>query len=211
MNLTHVVYVHGLWMPGEESLILRYRLANEFGLTLQAFRYSAASSTMNSITERLASLVRELQAPAVHFLGHSLGGLVIYRFLERFPEQPPGRVVFLGTPCVASRAAQRAGRFPPVAHLMGQSVAQELLQPHERRWVHARPLGIIAGSRPLGVGQLLADFAEENDGTVAVSETRMPGATDHIVLPVSHLGMLLSARVARETGTFLTQGRFGLR
>ena len=211
MNLTHVVYVHGLWMPGQESLILRQRLAHEFGLTLQVFRHSAASATMNNVTERLASLVRELQAPAVHFLGHSLGGLVIYRFLERFPEQPPGRVVFLGTPCVASRAAQSAASFAPVAHLMGQSVAQELLQPHERRWVHARPLGIIAGSQPLGVGKLLADFAEENDGTVAVSETRMPGATDHIVLPVSHLGMLLSARVARQTGTFLTQGRFALR
>jgi pimeloyl-ACP methyl ester carboxylesterase len=209
--MTHVVYVHGLWMPGDESLILRHRLSHEFGLTLRAFRYSAALSTRSDITERLASFVRELQAPAVHFVGHSLGGLVIYRFLERFPEQPPGRVVFLGTPCVASRAAQRAGRFAPAAHLMGQSVAEELLQPHERRWAHARPLGIIAGSQPIGVGQLLAGFAEENDGTVAVSETRMSGATDHIVLPVSHLGMLLSARVARETGSFLTQGRFALR
>jgi hypothetical protein len=107
--------------------------------------------------------------------------------------------------------AQRAGRFAPIAHLMGPSVAEELLQPHERRWEQARPLGIIAGSQPIGVGQLLADFAEENDGTVAVSETRMPGASDHIVLPVSHLGMLLSARVARETGSFLTHGRFTLR
>jgi pimeloyl-ACP methyl ester carboxylesterase len=211
LNVAHVVYVHGLWMPGEESLLLRHRLAHEFGLTLQAFRYSAASSTMGDISERLAGLVRDLEAPVVHFVGHSLGGLVIYRFLERFPDQPPGRVVFLGTPSVASRAAQRAGRFAPVARLFGQSVAEELLQPCERRWAHARPLGIIAGSQPLGVGQLLADFAEENDGTVAVSETRMPGATDHIVLRVSHLGMLLSARVARETGWFLTHGRFGLR
>jgi pimeloyl-ACP methyl ester carboxylesterase len=209
--MVHVVYVHGLWMPGQESLILRHRLAHEFGLTLQAFRYSATSSTMSDITEGLESFVHELQAPAVHFVGHSLGGLVIHRFLERFPDQPPGRVVFLGTPCVASRAAQRAGRFAPIAHLMGQSVAEELLQPHERRWAQVRPLGIIAGSQPIGVGQLLADFSEDNDGTVAVSETRMPGATDHIVLPVSHLGMLLSARVARETGSFLTQGRFGLR
>jgi pimeloyl-ACP methyl ester carboxylesterase len=206
-----VVYVHGLWMPGEESLILRHRLSNEFGLTLQAFRYSAASATMSDITERLESWVRELKAPAVHFLGHSLGGLVIHRFLERFPDQPPGRVVFLGTPCVASRVAQRASRFAPIAHLMGPSVAEELLQPHERRWEQARPLGIIAGSQPIGVGQLLADFTEENDGTVAVSETRMPGASDHIVLPVSHLGMLLSARVAHETGSFLTEGRFSLR
>ena len=197
-------------MPGGESLILRHRLAHKFGLTLQAFRYSAASTTMSDITERLESWVRELKAPAVHFVGHSLGGLVIHRFLERFPDQPPGRVVFLGTPCVASRVAQRASRFAPIAHLMGPSVAEELLQPHERRWEQARPLGIIAGSQPIGVGQLLADFTEENDGTVAVSETRMPGASDHIVLPVSHLGMLLSARVARETGSFLTEGRFSL-
>src|SRR3982074_1062841 len=147
--MAHVVYVHGLWMPGDESLILRRRLAHEFGLTLQAFRYSAPPSTMSDIGERLARFVRELQAPAVHFVGHSLGGLVIYRFLERFPDQPPGRVVFLGTPCVASRAAQSAGRFAPVAHLMGQSAAEELLQPRERRWAHARPLGIIAGARPL--------------------------------------------------------------
>ena len=65
-----VVYVHGLWMPGEESLILRRRLANGFDLALQAFRYSAASSSMGEITGHLDSFVRELKAPAVHFLGH---------------------------------------------------------------------------------------------------------------------------------------------
>jgi len=71
-------------------------------------------------------------------------------------------------------------------------------------------VGIAAGNQPLGVGQLLARFDEDNDGTIAVSETRMPGMSAHIVLPVSHLGMLMSARVARETGTFLTEGRFSL-
>jgi pimeloyl-ACP methyl ester carboxylesterase len=206
-----VVYVHGLWMPGEESLILRHRLAQEFSLELHPFRYSATSSVMSEIAERLDAFVRELRSSMVHFVGHSLGGLVIYRFLERFPEQPAGRAVFLGTPCVGSRAAERAARFAPVAHLMGQSVADELLKPQERRWDHARPLGIIAGTQPLGFGQLVAGFAEDNDGTIAVSETRMPGATDTLVLPVSHLGLLLSARVARETGLFLTTGHFSLR
>ncbi len=206
-----VVYVHGLWMPGEEALILRHRLAHGFDLALQAFRYAAASTTMEEITGQLDGFVRGLEAPVAHFLGHSLGGLVIYRFLERFPEQPPGRVVFLGTPCVGSRAAERAGRFAPIAHLMGPSVAAELLEPHERRWVHARELGVIAGSQPLGFGRLFAGFKEPNDGTVAVSETRMPGAADHVVLPVSHMGMLVSARVAREAGSFLTHGRFSLR
>lgn len=198
-------------MPGDESLVLRHRLEHEFALTLHAFRFSAASSGMGSITSRLAEFVRELAAPEVHFVGHSLGGLVIHRFLERFPEQPPGRVVFLGTPSVASRAAEHASRFAPIAHLMGQSVAEELLQPRERRWTHTHPLGIVAGTQPIGLGQLLAQFREDNDGTVAVTETRMPGATDHIVLPVSHLGMLVSTRVAHETGLFLTQGHFSLR
>jgi pimeloyl-ACP methyl ester carboxylesterase len=206
-----VIYVHGLWMPGEESLILKHRLSHEYGFTLHSFRYSAVSSTMSAITERLQSFVRELQAPAVHFIGHSLGGLVIYRFLERFPEQPAGAAVFLGTPCVASRTAARASRFAPVAHLMGPAVRDELVNPAERRWTHARPLGIVAGTQPLGFGQLLASFDEDNDGTVAVSETRMPGAADHIVLPVSHLGMLLSARVAHEAGRFLNEGRFSLK
>lgn len=103
--MAEVVYVHGLWMPGDESLILRHRLAQEFGLALHPFRYSAASSSMLAIAERLDQFVRELEAPVVHLVGHSLGGLVIHRFLERFPQQPEGRAVFLGTPCVASRAA----------------------------------------------------------------------------------------------------------
>jgi pimeloyl-ACP methyl ester carboxylesterase len=209
--MAHVIYVHGLWMPGDESVLLRRRLAQEFDLTLHPFRYSAAYSTMSSITARLESFARELQTDEAHFVGHSLGGLVIHRFLERFPDQPPGRVVFLGTPCVASRAAEQASRFAPVAHLMGMSVAEELLQQRERRWTHQRALGIVAGTQPIGVGQLLAAFDEDNDGTIAVSETRMPGMSDHIVLPVSHLGMLMSARVAHETGLFLTEGRFSLR
>ena len=208
--MTPVVYVHGLWMPGQESLFLAHRLSQEFGLTLQSFRYSAAFSSVKTTTERLAAFVQELDAPVVHFVGHSLGGLIIHRFLERTASPGPGRVVFLGTPCVASRAALKASRFAPVAHLMGPSVAEELLRRHERRWTHAQELGVVAGTQPVGVGQFLAQFDEDNDGTVAVSETRMPGATDHIVLPVSHLGMLMSARVAHQTGLFLTQGRFSL-
>ncbi len=203
--------MHGLWLPGEESLVLRHHLAQEFALELHLFRYLGASESISDITARLAGFVRELAAPEVHFVGHSLGGLVIYRLLERFPEQPPGRVVFLGVPCVASRAAERAGVFAPLAHLMGPTVREELLTSHERRWSHARELGVVAGNQPIGLGQFLAHFDEENDGTIAVSETRLPGAADHIVLPVSHLGMLVSARVAQETGGFLTQGRFSLR
>lgn len=207
----HVIYVHGLWMPGGESLLLAQRLLREFGLHVHAFPYSAATWGMEEITGHLCSFVRSLELPAVHFVGHSLGGLVIYRYFEHYPEQPPGRVVFLGTPCLESRAAVQAAQLRFVSALMGPSVADELLRPRERNWTFGRPLGIIAGSQSIGLGQFVAGFEEECDGTVAVSETRLPGAADHITLPVSHMGMLVSPRVARETGSFLRDGRFSLR
>src|SRR5579862_1394836 len=119
----HVVYVHGLWMSGGESLLLANRLLREFGLQVHAFPYSAATWNMEQITAHLKTFVHSLEVPALHFVGHSLGGLVIYRFLEHYPQQPPGRVVFLGTPCLESRAAVAAARLRFVSALMGPSVA----------------------------------------------------------------------------------------
>ena len=204
----HVVFVHGLWLSGRESLVLRRRLARQFGFRVHRFPYRTLACSMAEITGRLHSFVRALGSPCVHLVGHSLGGLVIYRFLERYPEQPGGRVVFLGTPCRPSRVAREATHYRLLASLMGHSVAAELVRSRERHWTMTRDLGIIAGTQPVGVGRLLTHFEEECDGTVAVSETRLPGAKDHIALHVSHLGMLMSARVARETGLFLRDGRF---
>jgi pimeloyl-ACP methyl ester carboxylesterase len=210
MAVADVVYVHGLWLTGGESLVLRRRLQKDFGYRVHVFRYPTVSATMGVVTARLATFVRELDATTVHFVGHSLGGLVIYRFLERYPDQPPGRVVFLGTPAVASEVAVRVTKMRWTVPLVGRCTAEELLTPQERRWNVTRDLGIIAGTRPVGFGQFVAGFDEPCDGTVAVSETRLPGATDHIALPVSHMGMLLSARVALEVGNFLNNGRFSL-
>lgn len=210
MSKADVVYVHGLWLTGHESLVLRRRLEREFDCRVHPFRYRTVAAPMAEVTERLAQFVQGLESPTVHFVGHSLGGLVIYRFLERYPQTRPGRVVFLGTPSVASRAAMGAGRLRWAVPLVGRCLAEELLAPHERRWSAAHDLGIIAGTRPVGLGQFVARFDEDSDGTVAVSETKLPGATDHIALRVSHMGLLLSARVALEAARFLRDGHFSI-
>ena len=145
----------------------------------------------------------------MHLVGHSLGGIAILRCLERHPQQPPGRVVIMGTPSMASRAAPHSRASASAAPAGAGRGPDELLHSHERRWSHERELGIIAGTQSLSFGRLVVDFDEANDGTVAVSETRLPGATAHLQLPVSHSGMLLSARVAHEAGQFLEHGRFG--
>jgi pimeloyl-ACP methyl ester carboxylesterase len=205
-----VVYVHGLWLSGHEAFLLRRRLARERGYAWNMFSYASTLLTMDAIADALHEFIAALRLPRVHLLGHSLGGLAILRCLERHPAQPPGRVVFLGTPSMASRAANAVGRFRLGRAILGPAAREELLLAHERRWGHARELGIIAGTRPLSLGRLVTNFDEDNDGMVAVSETRLPGATAHLALPVSHTGLLLSARVAHEVGQFLEYGHFGL-
>lgn len=212
MTRESVVYVHGLWATPADSLLLRRRLSREF--RVEAFRYATVASSMTDVTDALADFVGSLATPILHLVGHSLGGLVIHRFLARYPQQPPGRVVFLGVPVVGSRLAQRVGQWTWGAAVLGRCVAEELLAARERRWTIDRPLGVIAGTRALGLAPIIARMPGEdrlaNDGTVAVSETRMPGATDHITVRASHLGLLMSARVARETSLFLREGHFAL-
>jgi pimeloyl-ACP methyl ester carboxylesterase len=206
-----VVLLHGLWLQGREFALLRRRLQNSCGFDVEVFRYASVTATMAQITGELHQFVAARAPRELHLVGHSLGGLVAYRFLERFPGQPPGRVVFLGTPAVASRAANAVSRMAWARALLGRPIAEELLSARQREWSMPRELGIIAGTLALGLGQLFVRFEEENDGSVAVSETRLPGATDFIAVPVSHFGMLLSARVASETGRFLVNGHFSLR
>jgi pimeloyl-ACP methyl ester carboxylesterase len=175
-----------------------------------AFRYRSVSGSMTDGAARLGEFARRLKAERVHFVGHSLGGLVIYRMLEQCTDLPPGRVVFLGTPAVASRAALGAReRLAWAAALLGRCVAEELFCERTRRWeLGDRELGVVAGTRRMGMGRFFAQFDGDSDGTVSVSETRIPGAKGFVSLPVSHMGLLMSAKVARETGTFLREGRF---
>lgn len=204
-----VVYVHGLWLSGHEAFLLRRRLEKERGYGWHTFNYASTLLTMSEIADALNVFIAALSAPQVHLVGHSLGGLAIMRCFERHPEQPPGRVVFMGTPSQASRVANAVGRFRFGRALLGQAAGEELLYAHQRQWTQPRDLGVIAGNQPLSLGRLVVAFDEPNDGTVAVHETLLPGTKAHLLLPVSHTGMLLSARVAHEVGQFLEYGRFG--
>jgi pimeloyl-ACP methyl ester carboxylesterase len=204
-----VVYVHGLWLTGHEGFLLQRRLDQAHGFQWRHFHYASTLLKMDEIADALHAFVMGLHAETAHFVGHSLGGLVILRCLERHSDLPPGRVLFLGTPCLSSRAAAAFARLPFGPMLLGEAALAELLQVQPRAWLYPdRELGIIAGDQSLSLARLVVDFDEPNDGAVAISETRLPGAKAHLVLPVNHTGMLLSPRVAEEAGRFLATGAF---
>ena len=60
----------------------------------------------------------------------------------------------------------------------------------------------------MGLGKLVGARGAPNDGTIFVDETRLPGISQHLVMPVSHTGLPFSKSVARQTGAFLRSGKF---
>ena len=208
---TAVVFVHGLWLTGVESTLLRRRLASDLHCDTHTFRYPSVSASMPDIVRRLGEFTSRLDAGSVHFVGHSLGGIVLLRFFEQAPTIPPGRIVLLGSPIRGSRAAHYVARWPMGAALMGQNIEAEVLKAPERRWQGERELGVIAGDLSRGMGRLFGELSGPNDGTICVEETELPGAADRIVLPVSHTGILFSAEAARQTAGFLATGKFNAR
>jgi pimeloyl-ACP methyl ester carboxylesterase len=156
-----------------------------------------------------------VQADTLHLVGHSMGGAVILELFERAAEPgthirklPQGRIVLLGSPVRGSRAARNLAHFALGRRMLGLTAHEALLPERDRHWRGDRELGVIAGTLPMGFGRLMGSFGAPSDGTVLVEETHMPGATQHLSMRTTHSGMLYSRRVARQSASFLRDGRF---
>ena len=202
--MQEVILAHGLWVPGVVMRPLAARLARA-GFCCHSFAYAGRARPLEAHAERLARLARQV-GPA-HFLGHSLGGLVVLEALQSDAAIAVGRVMLLGTPvqgCLSGRwlARHTAGRW-----LLGES-EKLWREGGAARWTRREPLGVIAGTVPFGLGRMIGRLPGPNDGVVCVSETAVEGMAERVVLPVSHSAMLVSSRVADNVAAFLAHGRF---
>lgn len=201
-----VIIVHGLWLHGMVMGWLARRIA-QHGFDTHSYSYPSVQLTLSENAARLAQFCKGLNAPRVHLVCHSLGGLIALKMLETTPEIQCGRLVLVGTPYTGSFAAQRLAQFPGGAALLGRSIAEWL--DGARPAIRAEAVGVIAGTRGLGLGWLIApDLPRPHDGAVTVAETEIPGAHARILLEVSHSEMLVSREVADQCSTFLAHGCF---
>lgn len=186
--------------------LLGARLARA-GFQVMRFSYHSVRASPVENALALQTFCQSLTSPAIHYVGHSLGGLVVRHLFHAYPQRVPGRVVTLGTPHGSSHVARTLARYRPLRALFGRSLQQGLLG-DAPPWRGTHDLGVIAGTVPLGLGMLVPGIPLPHDGTVAVAETRLAGMKDHITLPASHTGLLLSAAVAAQCLAFLKTGRF---
>jgi pimeloyl-ACP methyl ester carboxylesterase len=201
-----VVLVHGIWMSSLELVLLARRL-RRCGYRTLRFRYRSLRRPVRHNAACLARRVQQLPAGQIHLVGHSLGGLVVLRALQDHPDLITGRIVLLGSPAGGSAVARCVNERPVLHWLIGRSGEQGLLGGGPRS-AGGQSLGVIAGSRSLGIGRLLGGLGAVNDGVVNLQETTIDGVQDSLVVDSTHFGLLTSRQVASQVCAFLKQGRF---
>ena len=207
-----VICVHGYLSHGTGMYLIKRRLEREYGMQVELFSYPSVRGALDENAAALAAFINKKSPDSAHIIGHSLGGVLALRMHANNPNFLPGRVVCLGSPLTGSRAASYLNELKWAEDIVGRTVPDAMVNRSANEWaVHVageRDIGVIAGNVPFGIGRFLANFKEDNDGTIAVAETRLKGAKEHIVLPVSHKGMLVSADVADQAAAFIRRGGF---
>lgn len=156
---------------------------------------------------RFARFVRDtLGGRPAHFIGHSLGGVLVLDMLNAHPEIPVASAVLLGAPargCLAARqlAGARVGRW-----MMG--ACGEIWGERQAAWRREEPLGVVAGTQPVGLGRALGRLPGPNDGVVRVEETEVEGMTARALVPLGHSLLIVSGAVGRLIERFMSAGRF---
>jgi pimeloyl-ACP methyl ester carboxylesterase len=206
-----VVLLHGLGRSGRVMRPLARDLATA-GYRVHILDYPSTSAAPDELVAVLHREVSECCAWSgrVHFVTHSLGGVLVRAYLASHPMPQLGRVVMLAPPNHGSEYVDVAGDWRLFRLVLGPTAAQ--LGTAATSLPNRLPradyeVGVIAGNGHINpIGQALIDGA--NDGTVSVASTRLAGMRDFIELPVSHTFIMRNREAARQTIAFLRTGQF---
>ncbi len=213
-----VVTVHGLGRSRQSLAGMGEYLAQEGQFTWINFAYASTRDSIDAHAVALGQVVNELtEAEEVHFVAHSLGNLVIRRYMaERALADPQargprlGRFVMLAPPNQGAEIAQRMRNndlFRLIAGTSGGQLAAGWDEVEQRLAIPPCPFGILAGGRGEG-GLNNPLLAGDDDLVVTVEETRLEGAADFLVVPAWHSFLMDAPVVRKYTLQFLRHGHF---
>ncbi len=206
-----VVLLHGLGRSAANMLILKWRLqARGYRVCNLDYdtRVDSIELAADAVYESLSDCVDS--GRPVHFVTHSLGGLVLRSLLQRHELPKEGRAVMLAPPNRGSEIADWIRDFRFTEGLMGPLASQlgtSQVDLPERLPSPPMAFAVIAGDRWINpTGPLF--LPAPHDGTVSVASTRLEGMSDHLVLPYTHTFIMNAAEVADQVDSFLRTGKF---
>lgn len=202
-----IVLLHGLFMHSLIMLPLAKRLT-KLGWQVENLSYPSTKTDKHELFKKLDDAIE--QGPAI-MVGHSLGGLVIKDYLRTYQvdvNRVP-MVITLGTPHQGSRIVNEMRKLN-LHTLLGTSVDFGLIPTEfEKEWPLPQRLISIAGdvkigARPL-MEKMLRDDVSQSDGTVSISETKITGMSEHIIIKQTHTSMVYAKKTVELIDTYATK------
>lgn len=206
-----VVLLHGLARTASSmSTLATTLMANNYTVVNQDYdsRHFAIESLSNIAIPK--ALKKCQNANSIHFVSHSMGGILIRYYLSQHTIANLGRVVMLGPPNKGSHVVDKMGDLPGFEYIGGPASMQlgtdEASMPNLIGAVEF-DLGIIAGTSSINL-ILSSQLPGPDDGKVSVASTKVAGMNDHISMPVTHPFMMRNKSVIKQVLHYIKNGRF---
>ena len=206
-----VILLHGLARSDRSMKKLEMALL-EKGYSVHNVSYASTRKTIEQLAEEAIGPALKL-CPAdrkLHFVTHSLGGILVRQYLLRHEIDNLGRVVMLGPPNKGSEVVDKLRNFPGFHFINGDAGLElgtgEGSVPNQLGAANF-DLGIIAGTRSINL-ILSRMIAGVDDGKVSVESTKLEGMHDHLEMEVTHPFMMRNSKVIEQVIHYLETGSF---
>ncbi len=205
-----VILVHGIVRSSKSFGTMEKRL-EEDGYMVFGFDYPSTRVSIPESAEYLRKCIKSLEGiDEIYLVVHSMGGLVVRSMLKKDPDPRIKRMVMMGVPNKGAELADMLKKNPLFKAIYGPA-GQQLVTDNQGL-IRDLPtpkfeFGVIAGGRgnEKGFNPIIPG---DDDGTVAVTSTRLPGAADFMMEPVLHSFLMFNKECIEATVLFLKSGRF---
>jgi pimeloyl-ACP methyl ester carboxylesterase len=217
-NGEFVVLLHGIMRSKTDMLPMKHYLEKQGYDTLNILypsRKKNLEDLTNFVEEKIRASKNYNDDKKLHFVTHSMGGLLARYYIATRKPKNLSSVVMLGPPNTGSEYADFLTDHKKLAPLFKKifgPASDQLTTRHKHTDGDITfPLGVIAGNisiNPLTLWMMPKKLVGDHDGIVPVERTKIAGMKDHIVVRSTHTFMMFNPRVMRQVAHFLKEQRF---